>query len=234
MPTFIPDFLTGALGVILIDLVLSGDNAVVIGMAARRLPSRQRLLVILLGGLGAVLLRILFAIGASYLLTIPFVHTLGGLLLLWIAWKLLHDEEHEHFVGSSGSLISALSTIVVADLVMSLDNVLAIAGVSHGDLKVLSLGLALSMPLVLSGSGLIAALIGRLPWLMPVGSIVLAWTGGGMILEDHLVGQAIPDVSALETLFLVTLASAVVGPSVLPGTARRCSLALSRLLNPRD
>src|SRR5690348_16157683 len=101
---------------------------------------------------------------------------------------------------------------------MSLDNVLAIAGVSHGDMKVLALGLALSMPLVLSGSGLIAALIGRLPWLMPVGSIVLAWTGAGMILEDHLVGQAIPDVSALETLFLVSLAAAVVGPSVLPGT----------------
>ncbi|HEX5417390.1 MAG TPA: TerC family protein [Chloroflexota bacterium] len=229
MPNFIPDFLAGALGVILIDLVLSGDNAVVIGMAARRLPSRQRFLAILLGGLGAVALRILFAAGVSFLLTIPLLEAIGGLLLLRIAWKLLHDEPSEHDVSAGGSLMGALSTIVIADLVMSLDNVLAIAGVSHGDLTVLVLGLALSMPLVLAGSGLIATLVGRLPWLMPVGASVLAWTGGGMIVNDHIVGQAIPDISAVETLLMVTLAAAVVGPSVLPAMVRHGSLALARI-----
>jgi YjbE family integral membrane protein len=229
MPTVIPDFLTGAFGVILIDLVLSGDNAVVIGMAARRLPSRQRFLAILLGGLGAVVLRLSFAVGASFLLTIPFVQALGGLLLLWIAWRLLRDEQSEHAVSPRASLVGALSTIVVADFVMSLDNVLAIAGVSHGDIKILALGLGLSMPLVLFGSGMIASLIGRLPWLMPLGAAVLAWTGGGMILEDELVGRVIPEASAVETGFLVVLAGAVVGPSLVPVALRRCALAVARI-----
>ena len=201
MLTFIPDFLTGALSIILVDLVLSGDNAVVIGMAARRLPSRQRYLAILLGGFGAIVLRILLATGASFLLAIPLLEAIGGALLLWIAWKLLPDEQNSHDVLPSASVFGALQTIVVADLVMSPDNVLAIAGVSHGNVQLLVFGLVLSMPLVLSSSGLIAALIGRLPWLLPVGASVLAWTGGGMIVDDHVLGP-------------LALATAIVAPSI--------------------
>jgi len=214
MPTYLMEFVTGALGVVLIDLVLSGDNAMVIGMAARRLPPRQRTIAIVLGGVGAIALRILFAAGATFLLTIPLLGAIGGVLLVGIAWKLLYADDTGHDAQPTTTVFGALQTILLADVVMSLDNILAIAGVSHGSIELLAIGLVVSMPLVLMGSSVIAGLINRLPWLTKAGAGLLAWTGGGMILDDHILARVIPSVPALGVLIPLALVAAVVGPSL--------------------
>jgi len=195
----------GALGsIILIDLVLSGDNALVIGAAAAGLPKRQRWYAIVLGGGGAIILRIAFAFGAALLLRLPLLQAIGGILLLLIAIRLLvgrsktkHTTSARHAeAAQEGRAFSmadapakkgfwaALLTILVADVTMSLDNVLAIGALAAGNLPLLAAGLLLSIALLLLGSALIAELIGRLPWLLDVAALVLAWTAAHMILED--------------------------------------------------
>jgi len=205
----------GVLGIVVIDLVLSGDNALVIGMAARRLPPTQRRLAIILGGGAAIALRVLFATIAAFLLTVPLLEATGGLILLWVAWKLLQDSGPAHETRESLSIFGALKTIVVADVVMSLDNILAIAGVSHGDIGLLLFGLLLSMPLILFGSGLISALLNRLPWLGLLGSAILAWTAGAMVIEDQIVSGLLPDRELLRSIVPPLLAVAMVLPSVV-------------------
>ncbi|MBX6771615.1 MAG: YjbE family putative metal transport protein [Chloroflexi bacterium] len=214
MDAHLLSILANALSIVVLDLVLSGDNAVVIGLAARRLPPRQRRLAILLGGAGAIGLRVLFAALAAVLLAVPLLQAVGGVLLLWIAWKLLHDEGEEHTPTEGGTLFQALQTIILADAVMSLDNILAIAGVSHGDIIQLLLGLLLSMPIILSGSGLVAMLMNRLPWLVFVGAGILTWTAGGMIQEDAVVGQLIPLDGGFGLIVPLALTLAVLVPSV--------------------
>ena len=214
MPGDILPAIAGVLSIVVIDLVLSGDNAVVIGLAVRRLPTAQRRRGIVLGGAGAIGLRVLFAALAAYLLTIPFLHAAGGLLLLWIAWKLLRDEATSHGVSERESLFGALRTIILADVVMSLDNVLAIAGVSHGNVGQLLLGLLLSMPIILFSSGVVAAVMNRLPWLSMVGAGILAWTAGGMIQEDDLVSNVVAMGTLADPLIPLALTVAIVAPSV--------------------
>ncbi len=207
-------YLASLMGIVVIDLVLSGDNALVIGMAARRLPSHRRRLAILLGGAGAIGLRVLFAAVAALLLGIPLLQAAGGLLLLWIAWKLLRDHEATHEVAESVSVLGALRTIILADVVMSLDNILAVAGASHGSLELLLFGLMLSMPLILFGSSLVASLMNRMPWLELVGAGVLAWTAGVMILEDAIVGSLLAGVVPLSLLLPMALTAALLVPSL--------------------
>lgn len=204
----------GVLGIVVIDLVLSGDNALVIGMAARRLPPAQRRLAIILGGGAAIGLRVLFAAVAAFLLTVPLLEAAGGLVLLWVAWELLQDTGPTHEAQESLSIFGALKTIVVADVVMSLDNILAIAGVSHGDIGLLLFGLLLSMPLILFGSGVIADLMNRLPWLGPLGSAILAWTAGTMIVEDQILSGFLPEGELLRSLVPPLLAVVMVLSSV--------------------
>jgi YjbE family integral membrane protein len=189
------------LSIVVLDLVLSGDNALVIGLAARRLSPDARRLAIILGGAGAIGLRVVFATGAALLLSIPFLQAVGGVLLLWIAWKILYQDTSTHEVADGRSLFDAMQTIVLADVVMSLDNVLAIAGVSHGNVLQLAMGLVLSMPIILSGSGLIAAITGRVPWLSLVGAGILTWTAQDMIGNDTLIGR-IPAIDALSGPFI--------------------------------
>jgi YjbE family integral membrane protein len=195
----------GALGsIVLIDLVLSGDNALVIGAAAAGLPKKQRWYAIVLGGGGAIILRIAFAFAAAFLLRLPLLQAIGGILLLLIAIRLLMDRSntkhttsthHTETVqeGESVSMVNvptkrgfwaALLTILVADVTMSLDNVLAIGALAAGNLPLLAAGLLLSIVLLLLGSALIAELMGRLPWLLDVAALVLAWTAANMILDD--------------------------------------------------
>lgn len=212
-----------------VDLVLSGDNAIVIGMAARRLPPRQRRMAIILGGGGAILLRVLFAAIAAVLLAIPLLGAAGGLLLLGIAWKLLREGEAAHDVSEGVSLFGALRTIIMADVVMSLDNILAIAGVSHGNVGLLLFGLLLSMPLILFGSGLIANAINRLPWLALVGAGVLAWTGGAMLVEDQVVAGWLPHIESLHLAIPGLLTAAVLAPSL-----RRYLALRSRGVRPQE
>ncbi len=213
-------YLPGLLGIVVIDLVLSGDNAVVIGMAARRLPPDQRRLAILLGGGGAIGLRVLFAAIATVLLAIPLLQVAGGLLLLWIAWRLLRSGRTEHSASEAVSTMGALRTIILADVVMSLDNILAVAGASHGSLGLLAFGLMLSMPLILMGSSVVAAILNRLPWLELVGAGVLTWTAGIMIVEDELLLHVWPYDGALQ-LLPALLTMGLLAPSVwdqlLPG-----------------
>ena len=181
------DLLTAVFAIIVIDLVLSGDNAVVIGMAARRLSPENRRRAIIWGGAGAVGLRIFFTAIAALLLDVPYLQAAGGLLLLYIAYKLLKPHDEHAKVSEANSLGEAIKTIVMADVVMSLDNILAVGGAAHGNLWLLLFGLVLSIPILLFGSELVARMLGRYPLLVYVGAIVLVWTAVSMILEDRLV-----------------------------------------------
>ncbi|MEJ7763091.1 MAG: TerC family protein [Thermomicrobiales bacterium] len=175
------------IAIIIIDLVLSGDNAVIIGMAARQLSPENRRRAILIGGAGAVGLRIIFTAMAALLLGIPLLQAVGGLLLLWIAYKLVTQKDHDEHVSEAGSLSQAIRTIILADVVMSLDNILAVGGAAHGNLWLLLFGLTLSIPIILFGSGLVATMLNRYPFLIYVGVIVLIHTAIGMVLEDDIV-----------------------------------------------
>jgi YjbE family integral membrane protein len=181
-----PEFWARVFGIIVIDLTLAGDNALVIALAVRTLPKRQQLLGRIWGTLGAVGLRLAFIAIATFLLRIPFLQAVGGLLLLWIAFKLVHHETGaEGHVRQGGSLSEAIWIIVVADAVMSLDNVLAVAAAAHGDLRLVVFGIALSLPIVVWGSGLLAALMNRFAWIIWLGGGILGYVAGEMILKDH-------------------------------------------------
>jgi YjbE family integral membrane protein len=211
----VPDlgFLSAVLSIIVIDLVLSGDNAVVIGMAARRLSPENRRRAIILGGAGAVVLRMIFTVAAALLLDVPFLQAAGGLLLLFIAFRLIRPQHHTVHVSESDSLRQAIRTIVLADVVMSLDNILAVGGAAHGHLGLLLFGLALSIPILLLGSELVARLLGRLPILVYVGAVVLIATAVNMVLEDDIIhdhyeatGYALIALTALASVVIILLA----------------------------
>jgi YjbE family integral membrane protein len=185
------DTLGAILSIVIIDLVLSGDNAVVIGMAARRLSPENRRKAVIFGGAGAIGLRIIFTLMAAMLLEIPYLHFIGGLLLVYISWKLVRPGGHEESVNEADSLGQAIRTIVLADVVMSLDNILAVGGASDGHLGLLIFGLLLSIPILLIGSELVARMLGKYPALLYVGVFVLLHTAVSMIMEDPLVHDRI-------------------------------------------
>lgn len=204
-------FLIGFINIIILDLVLSGDNAVVIGMAARALPERQRKKAIIFGTSAAIVLRVALTGIAAYLLNIPLLMSVGGLVLLWIAVKLVTEEDDETEVHVGRGLKEAIKTIIVADVVMSLDNVLAVAGASHGDFWLVLFGLMLSIPIIMWGSRIIAVMMNKLPWLVYVGSAILGYTAGQLIVEDPIIHQQfVESVSALTWALPLTLALLVV------------------------
>lgn len=180
-----PAFWVSLLQIIWIDLLLSGDNAVVIALACRSLPKAQRKWGILLGAGAAVSLRILFALAVSYLLGVPFLKVVGGLLLLWIAIKLVTDNGGDaHEVAASDSLWKAVRTIAIADAVMSLDNVVAIAAAARGHWELFVFGLLLTIPLIIFGSQLLLTLLTRFPILIWAGAALLGWIAGEMLVGD--------------------------------------------------
>lgn len=205
------DLLRAVLSIVVIDLVLSGDNAVVIGMAARRLTSQQRRRAILFGAGGAIVLRVLFTALAALLLGVPLIQAAGGFLLIWIAYSLLRQEHEERAVREGANLFEAIRTIILADVVMSLDNILAVGGAAHGDLRLLLFGLALSMPIIMFGSNLVALLMNRLPWLVYLGSAILVYTAGEMIFGDPIIGRFLPHLRWLEVTVIALLVLAIVG-----------------------
>jgi len=171
-----------------LNLLLSGDNAVVIALAVRTLPRRQRLLGQIWGTVGAVVLRLAFVGIVSLLLRIPLLRLVGGLLLVWIAFKLVQPVAASLGSGRHGtSFWQAIWIIIVADITMSLDNVLAIAAAAHGDLVLVILGVAISLPIVVGGSGILAALMNRYGWIIWLGGGVLGYVAGDMMLEDPMV-----------------------------------------------
>jgi YjbE family integral membrane protein len=193
-------FLYSVIRIVIIDLVLSGDNAVVIGMAAHRLPLPQRRQAILIGGGAAIVLRIILTAIAALLLRIPGLQLVGGLLLIWIAFKLLKEEEESHEgIKVAASMREAITTILLADFVMSLDNVLGVAGASQGHLGLLLFGLILSMVILMWFGSIVANLINKFYWLSYVGAAVIAWTGALMIFEDPIVHSRATWLSPLIT-----------------------------------
>jgi YjbE family integral membrane protein len=184
------DFWFRWIQIVILDLTLAGDNALVIALAVRKLPPKQQWQGRMWGTFGAVALRVVFIAIISLLLGIPLLQAAGGLALLWIAVKLLSQEGHgeaEHHVRQGGTLLEAIWIIIVADVVMSLDNVLAISGAAHGDMTLVIFGVALSIPIVIWGSGLLARLMARLWWIVDLGAGILGWVAGEMIVGDRVV-----------------------------------------------
>ncbi len=180
-----PQFWVAAVEIVVVNILLSGDNAVVIALACRNLPPAQRKWGVFWGAAGAILLRIILTFFALSLLTLPWLKIIGGVLLVWIGVKLIVEEdgEGEHIAGAT-KLFSAVKTIVVADLVMSLDNVLGVAAAANGNVHLLVFGLLVSIPLVIVGSAVILRLIERFPILIMAGGALLGYIAGEMIAGD--------------------------------------------------
>ncbi|WP_313548237.1 TerC family protein [Pseudomonas sp.] len=181
-----PDLWLAVGEIILIDILLGGDNAVVIALACRKLPEKQRNKAILGGALGAILLRIVLIFFALELLTLPYLKLIGALLLAWIGVKLMLPEgEDEHTdLKASPKLLGAIWTIIVADALMSLDNVMAVAGASHGQLELVIFGIVVSIPIIIWGSKLVLRLMERFPIIIKLGAALLGWIAGGMAVAD--------------------------------------------------
>ena len=184
---FSQESLIALLKIIAIDIVLSGDNAIVIAMATKGLPKKLQNKAIIIGTGGAVILRIIFAVVIVYLLQIPLVHLVGGILLLWIAYHVLVNDEPDADVKSQGTLKKAVWTIIGADAVMSLDNVVAIAGAANGHIGMIALGVLISIPIMIFGSKIIVRLMDKYKWISYAGAGILAWTAGQMITGDKFV-----------------------------------------------
>ena len=206
--------------ILMINLVLSGDNAVVIALASKNLPARQRKQAVWWGALGAVALRCILTFVAVLLLKIPFVQAGGGVLLFWIAYKLLADDKEDVRMDESASMWKAVRSILAADFIMSLDNVLALAGVANGDLALLVIGIAISIPIVVFGSNLIVGLLHRYPVLVYLGAGILGYTAGEMLLQDSrtgiLLSSLMPEYHALVPALLTVLIIAAGGFRRLP------------------
>jgi YjbE family integral membrane protein len=180
-----PQFYVSVLQIVIIDILLGGDNAVVIALACRRLPVRQRNQGIFWGVIGAVGLRVILIFFALQVLALPFLKIIGGLLLLWIGVKLLLPEESDHNnIKSGDTLWAAVKTIVIADAAMSLDNVIAVAAAAHGDMLLVVFGIAISIPIIVWGSKLVLALMERFPLVITLGGGLLGWIAGGMMVTD--------------------------------------------------
>jgi YjbE family integral membrane protein len=212
MPEFLVDMQWSAVAqIILIDILLGGDNAVVIALACRNLDPRQRVQGVLWGTFGAIVLRVILISFAVVLLDIPFLKMIGGVMLLYIGVKLLQPDEGAHDnIQASDRLLSAIKTIIIADLVMSLDNVIAIAGAAenaapHHRIMLVILGLVVSIPLVVWGSQLLLKLIDRVPMIVLAGAGLLGWIGGGLIVDDPVVDR----FDWLQSDFVAYLACAI-------------------------
>ncbi len=215
-------FLSSLLAIVLLDLVLAGDNAIVIALASRNLPPALQKKAVFWGTVGAVAVRFALTAVVVYLLHLPGLMLAGGLLLLPIAWKLLAEEEHgERQIHAAGNFWAALRTIIFADALMGLDNVLAIAGASKGHLSLIVIGLLISVPLVVWGSTLILKLIQRWPIIVYVGAGAIAFTAARMIAHDHLLAAWFDQRKALKYLLDIVLVAGICGGGWLVQRRRR-------------
>ena len=185
--------------IIMIDILLGGDNAVVIALACRNLPGKQRTQGIIYGTMGAIVLRVILIAFALALLAVPFLKIVGALLLLWIGVKLLQpDDDSDHHISSSDKLWGAVKTVIIADLVMSVDNVLAIAGAAQGaaqehQLPLVIFGLLVSIPIIVMGSQLVLKLMERFPIVITLGAMLLGWIAGQMAYTDPAIKAYLPE-----------------------------------------
>jgi YjbE family integral membrane protein len=210
------DFLSALAAIIVIDLVLAGDNAIVIALAARKLPKALQRRAIVWGTVGAVVVRASLTVGVLWLLQIPGLLLAGGILLAWIAYRLLAGAGGDkHDLKPATTFWAAMRTIVIADAVMGMDNVLAVAGAAHGSVLLVVLGLMVSVPIVVYGSTLILGWIERFPALLYVGGAVLAWTAAKMILGEPLVSQWLAHQPALRAATYVVVIGGVLAAALL-------------------
>lgn len=208
-----PAFLTGFFTIIGIDIILSGDNAVVIALAARSLPVHQQKRAVFWGAGVAVALRVMLAAVALQLLRLPYLKLAGGAMLLWIAVKLLVPQSDEADVEPADHMWAAIKTIVVADFVMSLDNVVAVAAAAKGSVLLLALGLIISIPLVVFGASMLMKLMERWPVIIMFGAGILGWTALDMAITDAVVAPLIHDgpqllhyaIPALGAIFVIVV-----------------------------
>jgi len=208
MEFFSAGFFMALLSIVIIDLVLAGDNAIVIGLAARNLPKDQQKKVIIWGTVGAIVIRAIATLLVVWLLEIPGLLLVGGLLLIWIAYKLL-TEEKQHDVQATSSFWAAVRTIVIADAVMGIDNVLAVAGAAHGSFLLVVLGLLISVPVVVWGSTLVLKWIEKYPWIIYIGSAVLAYTASKMIVDEPFLSPLFGDNPVLKWTLTIVLIGGV-------------------------
>jgi YjbE family integral membrane protein len=182
-----PVFWLALFQIILINIVLSGDNAVVIALACRSLPAHQQKKAIIFGSVGAIVLRIILTFFAVFLLEQPYLKLVGAALLLWIGVGLLKGDDGDEDIAGNAGLLAAVKTIVIADLVMSLDNVIGVAAAAKGNVALLIIGLVISIPLIIFGSTLILKLMGRFPIIITLGAALLGWVAGEMCLTDPAI-----------------------------------------------
>ena len=191
--------------VILLDLALGGDNSIVIGMAAKGLPHDMQKKVIFFGSAGAIAVRFLLAVLLVWLLAIPYLKTIGGLVLVYIGMKLIghQGQEEDVHVSAQSTFWGAIRTVIIADAVMSLDNVLAIVAATNGHLGLLVIGMLISVPIIILGSTIIVKIMDRFPWIIWIGSLVIGWASGGMIATDEYM--ALPESFAIYLKVGVTI-----------------------------
>jgi YjbE family integral membrane protein len=218
-----PEFWSALAAIIVIDLVLAGDNAIVIALAARNLPKLLQRRAIIWGTVGAVVVRASLTVAVLWLLNIPGLMLAGGILLAWIAYRLLAGDEggKEHEVAPARGFWAAMRTIVVADAVMGLDNVLAVAGAAHGSVLLVVVGLLISIPIVVWGSTLILHWIERFPALLYVGGAVLAWTSAKMVADEPLYQAWLDERAGVKSALFVVMTFGVLGAAWLARTRTR-------------
>lgn len=216
------DLLSALAAIVLIDLVLAGDNAIVIALAARSLPAALQKKAIIWGTLGAIVVRAAMTLVVVWLLMVPGLRFLGGAALVWIAYKLLVPRQSEDGVHAkpADNFWAAMKTIVVADALMGLDNVLAVAGAARGNFILVVLGLLISIPIVVWGSTLILKWVDRFPALVYIGAGVLAWTAAQMMLHEPMLAPHLQDRASLKAAVYVVVIAGVLGGGYLAGRRR--------------
>jgi YjbE family integral membrane protein len=223
MDLFSPEFLSALAAIIVIDLVLAGDNAIVIALAARNVPKHLQKKAIMWGTAGAIIVRTSMTVVVVWLLKIPGLLLAGGLLLVWIAYKLLApaDNDSGHEITPAASFWGAMKTIIVADAVMGLDNVLAVAGAAQGSFLLVVLGLLISIPIVIWGSTLILKWVERFPVIIYLGAAVLAWTSAKMMLGEPLIKDWLERNTFVAPLVYLVVMGGVLGGGWLRSRAAK-------------
>lgn len=205
--------LLAMLQIIVIDILLAGDNAIVIGMAARNLPENLQKKAIFWGTAGAIILRLVMAfLFVEALNNIPALRLIGGILLLWIGYKLVADDSGEHDIEAKDNLRAAITTIVIADGIMGIDNVIGVVGAAGGNMMLVAIGMLITVPIIIYGSTLFVKVIERFPIILYVGGGILAWVGAAMSLEDGLIHDMVVPYALAIKIAAVIL---VVGASLL-------------------
>lgn len=198
--------LIAMLQIVLIDILLAGDNAIVIGMAAKNLPVHLQKKAILGGTIGAIILRLIMAfVFVEAINNIPALRLIGGIALLFIAHSLISDDDKEHKIEAKDALIPAITTIVVADGIMSIDNVLGVIGAANGHMGIAIAGILVTVPIIMFGSSLFIKIIERFPIILYIGGAILAYAGAGMFLEDELVKEVLAPYHTFITIGFIAL-----------------------------